>query len=401
MLTTKKTKAVVGLDVEAGSVAAAEVAANGHTSVGKFGLAPLSAGTFREGEVSDPDALGDALKELFSKTKLSKNVRVGIASQRVAVRMLRLPHIEDSSELETAIRFQAQDHIPMPLEQAVLDWHMVGHSTGESGERYVDVVAVAARRDMLGGLMQALNRAGLRPVGIDLSAFGMIRALAGHTYEPVDPGDYVDAPDAPSVPDGSPVADAPSYEERVAAQVQGVESHDAPTEATPQQEALPTRLYCNLGDVTNLAVARGSVCLFARVSPFGVEGIAQKLAERRRLTLEHARQWLVHVGMEKPLEQIDGDAETISAARESLAEGATRLVDELRLSLEYYAAQEDAVPIEGIVACGPGSTIPGLTRRLQRDLGQRFEVGRPRALGHLDEATAARLTLSFGLALEE
>jgi type IV pilus assembly protein PilM len=137
------------------------------------------------------------------------------------------------------------------------------------------------------------------------------------------------------------------------------------------------------------------------VFPFGIEGIAQKLAERRRLTLEHAREWLVHVGMEKPVDGIEGDAETISAARDSMAEGAARLVDELRLSLEYYGAQEDAMPIEGIVACGPGTTIPGLLERLQRDLGQQFHLGRPRALAHLDDATAARLTLSFGLALEE
>jgi len=194
MLSTTKSKAVVGLDVEAGSVAATEVASNGDSAVTKFGMASLGPGTFSEGEVSDPEALGQALKELFSKHKLSKTVRVGLASQRVAVRTLRLPLIEDHTELETAIRFQAQDHIPMPLEQAVLDWQVVGYATGENGERQVDVVAVAARRDMLGGLMQALSRAGLRPVGIDLSAFGMIRALAGESYSPVDPGDYVDAP---------------------------------------------------------------------------------------------------------------------------------------------------------------------------------------------------------------
>ena len=148
-------------------------------------------------------------------------------------------------------------------------------------------------------------------------------------------------------------------------------------------------------------MARGSTCLFTRVSPFGVEGIAQKLAERRTLTLEHARQWLVHVGLENPVDGIEGDDETISAARDSLAEGAARLVDELRLSLEYYAATEGAIPIEGIVACGPGTTIPGLMQRLQRDLGQRFELGRPRALAHLDQRTSARLTLSLGLALGE
>ncbi len=386
MLSTTKSKAVVGLDVEAGSVAATEVASNGDSAVTKFGMASLGPGTFSEGEVSDPEALGQALKELFSKHKLSKTVRVGLASQRVAVRTLRLPLIEDHTELETAIRFQAQDHIPMPLEQAVLDWQVVGYATGENGERQVDVVAVAARRDMLGGLMQALSRAGLRPVGIDLSAFGMIRALAGESYSPVDPGDYVDAPGY----------GPPSYEHGIAQHLGGEGSATASA-----REGVPAKLYCNLGDVTNLAVARGSTCLFTRVSPFGVEGIAQKLAERRKLTLEHARQWLVHVGLENPVDGIEGDDETISAARDSLAEGAARLVDELRLSLEYYAATEGAIPIEGIVACGPGTTIPGLMQRLQRDLGQRFELGRPRALAHLDQRTSARLTLSLGLALGE
>jgi type IV pilus assembly protein PilM len=367
MLSTKSTKPIVGLDIEAGSVAAAEASANGSATVGKFGIVPLGAGIFREGEVTDPDALGDALKQLFAKDKLSKTVRVGLASQRVAVRTLRLPKINDREELETAIRFQAQDHIPMPLEHAVLDWQVVGEPAGENGERYVDVVAVAARRDMLGGLMQALSAAGLRPVGIDLSAFGMIRALGGASYEPVVAPDGTEAAqDAPAHPDGA-----------------------------------PARLYCNLGDVTNLAVARGPICLFTRISPFGVEGIAQKLAERRELTLEHARQWLNHVGLERPPEEIEGEGETVTAARDSLAEGAARLVDELRLSLEYYAAQEGAVPVEGVVVCGPGTTIPGLAERLQRDLGQRIEVGRPKALAQLDRPTAARLTLSYGLALEE
>jgi type IV pilus assembly protein PilM len=390
MLSTTKNKAIVGLDVEAGSLAATEVAPNGDAGVAKFGIAPLAAGVFGEGEVYDPQALGDALKELFSEHKLSKTVRVGLASQRVAVRTLRLPLIEDHAELETAIRFQAQDHIPMPLEHAVLDWQVVGHAAGENGEAHVDVVAVAARRDMLGGLMQALSRAGLRPAGVDLSAFGMIRALARESHSQVEAGDYVDAP-GPATP---------QYEQGIAPHLGG-DGSAAAEAAPPAEGGGPARLYCNLGDVTNLAVARDSRCLFTRVSPFGVEGIAQKVAERRQLSLEHARQRLVHVGMEQPVEGIEGDAQTISAAREALAEGAARLVDELRLSLEYYAAQEGAVPIEGVVACGPGTTIPGLTERLQHDLGQRFEIGRPRALAHLDRAEAARLTLSFGLALEE
>ena len=101
------------------------------------------------------------------------------------------------------------------------------------------------------------------------------------------------------------------------------------------------------------------------------------------------------------METIEGDPEAVTAAREALAEGAAKLADELRLSLEFYAAQEEAVQVEGVIACGAGTTIPGLVERLQRDLGHPFQVGRPAALGHLDDEAAARLTLSYGLALEE
>lgn len=387
MLSTRKNKPLVGLDIEAGSVAAAEVSANGHVAVTRFGMLPLGPGVFRDGEVADGEALSSALKELFSRNKLSKSVRLGLASQRMAVRVLRLPSIDDKKELQTAIRFQAQDLIPMPLDQAVLDWQVVGHVAGDNGERMLDVVVVAARREPVRGLVAALRQAGLRPVGVDLSAFGMIRALAGGEYSAVGAGAYVDAPTAGVDPSS----------DQIAAHLGGEGS--AVATATP--DPMPARLYCNLGDVTNVAVARGSACLFTRVCPFGIEGIAQRLAERRQLTIEHARQWLSHVGLEAPLDSVEGDPEVISAARDSLAEGATRLVEELRLTLEYYGAQDGAVAVEGVVACGAGTTIPGLVERVQRDLAQRFEVGRPQALGHLDETTAARLTVSYGLGLEE
>jgi type IV pilus assembly protein PilM len=377
-LSAQKVKSTVGLDIETGSIAATEVRVNGTTEVVGGGVMPLSPGIFREGEVSDPEALGHAIKELIGREKLSRDVRVGIANQRVAVRSMRLPAIDSRDELETAIRFQAQDHIPMPLDQSVLDWQVVGHSTDENGERKVDVVAVAARRDMIGQMLEALSFAGVRPIGIDHSAFGMIRALAREVGSPVGPGQFVSAP---------------SYEERVAAHVGG-----APAVA---ENLAPAKLFCNLGDVTNLAVARGSSCLFTRIASFGIEGIAQKLAERRRLTVEHSRQWLTHVGLDQPVEAIEGDPEHVVAARECLADGSARLADELRVSMDYYSAQEGAVPIEGVIVCGPGTRIPGLVERLQRSLGQAFSVAKPTPLGHLDDVSAVRQTLSFGLALEQ
>jgi type IV pilus assembly protein PilM len=368
MIALSKKKGVVGLDLEAGSVAATHVVENGSVAVVGAGVAPLPSGAMREGEVTDPEALADSLKALFAEHKLGKDVRIGVANQRIVVRTLRLPAIEKPDEIEAAIRFQAQDHIPMPLDQAVLDYEVVGRATTETGETSMEVVVVAARRDMIRAFVQTARKAGLTPIGIDLSAFGMIRALAGEAQ-------------------AVGAVDAPSYEERMA-------GHGGATDL-----GFAT-LYCNLGDVTNLAVARGTACLFTRASQFGVEGIAQRLAERRGLTLEHARQWLGHVGLVTPVEEIEGDPETVAAARDVLAEGATKLVDELRLSLEYYGAQEGVPAVEAVVACGTGTTIPGLTARIERELGRQVVATRPSALGHLDASSAARLTLSYGLAVE-
>jgi type IV pilus assembly protein PilM len=367
MITLKKNNAIVGLDLEAGSLAATEVCHNGSPQVTGAGVLPLPTGVVSEGEVADPDALAAALKQLFADHKLSKSVRLGVANQRVVVRMLRFPAIEKPSELETAIRFQAQEHIPMPLDQAVLEYQVLGGSSTEEGEPVMDVLTVAARRDMVQPFVSAMRRAGLRPVGIDLSAFGMIRALVGEREA-----------------DQAPVL---SYEERTAQSESGVE-------VEPRG-----MLFCNLGDVTNLAVARDDSCVFTRVSQFGVEGIAQRLAERTGLTLDHARQWLVHVGLRDPVEEIDGDPETVAAARSALSEGASKLVDELRLSLEFYGAQEGNLAVQEVVACGTGTAIPGLVETIERELGWRVTAPRPGVLSQFG-ASAARLTLPYGLALE-
>jgi type IV pilus assembly protein PilM len=359
----KKSGGVVGVDIEAGSVAAAEVRRNGAVEVTAAAVEPLVAGAFHEGEVVDADSVATALKSLFAEHKLSKRVRLGIGNQRVVVRMMRLPAIEDPKEMEAAVRFQAQEQIPMPLDQAVLEHQVVGGVPAEEGSTpQVDVVVVAARRDMVASFVEPLRRAGLEPVGVDLSAFGMIRALSDL---------------------GAGAGSAAETEAEV-----------------PPTQVNGAVLYCNVGDVMNLAVARGRACLFTRVSTVGLEGIAGRLASERGLSTEHATQWLTHTGLELPTESIEGDPETVVAARRTLEEGVVGLVDELRLSLDYYAAQEGALPAERIVFCGPGSAIPGLTVRMEAGLGLPISVSRPQALAGYEERTAARLTLPYGLALE-
>lgn len=371
-LTRKKgVGAITGLDIEAGSIAAAEIRQNGSGAIAAAAVEPLAAGAFHEGEVVDADSIAASLKALFSAHKLSKRIRLGIGNQRVVVRTMRLPAIESPKEMEAAIRFQAQEQIPMPLDQAVLEHQVVGGVAAEEGESpKVDVVVVAARRDMVSSFIEPIRRAGLEPVGVDLSAFGMIRALADVQLTGGANGAAVGDQDTGAQPSAA---------------------------STPSHEAI---LYCNLGDVMNLAVARGRACLFTRVATAGLEDIVARLAADQALSAEHAAQWLEHVGLEGSLEELAGDPETIADARSALEDGVTGLVDELRLSLDYYGAQESAVPVSRIAFSGPGSAIPGLVTRMEEGLGLAISVARPPALGGYDEPTAARLTLPYGLALE-
>jgi type IV pilus assembly protein PilM len=353
-----KDTSLVGLEIEAGSIGAAEIAADG-AGIAKVAVQPLPAAAFDDGEVADPAVVTESLRALFEDNKLSKRVRLGIANQRVVVRTVRLPAIEDPAELDSAIRFSAQEQIAMPLDQAVIDHRVVGGVAAvEGAPPQIDVMVVAARRDMIAASLKPLRDAGLEPVGVDLSAFGMIRAL-GEASTPA-------------------MSTEPGAVERPPSAV----------------------LYCNVGDVTNLAVANGRSCLFTRVSPTGLDDMADSLAAPTGLTREHARMWLEHTGLSGPLDQIEGDPALLSQARAALERGADSLLDELRLSLDFYGAQEAAVPVERVVLCGPGSAIAGLAERMEPGLGFPIAIGRPEALAGLDGTSAARLTLPYGLALD-
>jgi type IV pilus assembly protein PilM len=348
---------VVGLEIEAGSVAAVEARRDdGIPRVARAGIQPLAPEAFRDGEVAEPEAVAAALRTLFDEHGLSRKVRLGIANQRLVARTLRLPAIENPEELEAAVRFSAQEQIAMPLEEAVIEHRVVGGVPASAeGPAQIDVMLVAARRDMILASIAPLLAADLEPVGVDLSAFGMIRVLADADGE---------------------IADG----------------------ALPATR--PATLYCHLGDTTNLAVARGRSCLFTRLSPVGLEDIAAGLVSSTGLSPEHAAMWLNHVGLGRPVEEIQGDPGTVARTRAALEHGAAALVDELRLSLDFYGAQETAVAVERIVLGGPGGAIPGLAEEMEPQVGLPIVVGRPTALSDYDPVTAARLALPLGIALD-
>ncbi len=337
---------IVGLDIEPGYVAAVQGSA-GRVSVQRAASAPLPPGAVRDGEVVDIDGLAEVLRALFSQHKLGKRVRLGVANQRIVMRTIDLPPLTDAKLIESAIRFQAQDHIPMPLDQAVVDHQVLGTIETPEGSR-TRVVVVAARRDMIDRLLETTRRAGLTPLGIDLSAFAMIRAL----YRPGWTGPVV---------------------------------------------------YVNVGGITNLAVGEGVTCTFTRPIQYGTESIASELAERRGLTLEHAHGWLTHVGLTEPLESVSGEEEIVSEARAVLTDGARRVGQEILTSLDFHTAREGSNSLERMVLTGPAVGIAGFAEEVAAQVGVPFEVGlvaeaSPGAFGDVDPG---RLAVAAGLTVTE
>jgi type IV pilus assembly protein PilM len=341
----KRTKTLVGLDIDATGIVAASVVVNGRVRIERVAFTPLEPGIIRDGEVADVDGLADALRTLYRENKgLDKHVRVGLANQKIVVRVVDLPYLEDAKELEAAVRFQAQDQLPMPLEHAVLDHHQLEVVEDETGRR-LRVLLVAARREMVERVLAALRSAGLKPEGVDLSAFATVRALH---------------------------------------------------RAGPDEELV---LYLAIGGLTNLAVARGTECTFARASGSGVEALAVELAERAALTLEHAYGWLAHVGVQDPVEDVTGDRQIVDHTRQILLDGVRRIASEVRSSLDFHRMQEDAGTVSRAVMTGPASAIPGFDVALASELGIPVEQGLvDGAPGGVD---AGRVTVAAGLALME
>lgn len=348
----------------------------------------LGPGLFHEGEVVDVDGLADRVKAFFKEHDLPKRIRLGVASQKIALRVLELPAIDNDQELEAAIRFQAQEELPMPLEQAVLDYHVLERVDNGEGGR-MRVVVVGARRDTVEHLLAVARKAGLQPELVDLSAFAMIRALyvpPGPSPHELASADYSGVPELGE--DGQP------------AEMQPAEA----LQSAPEPE--PATLYCYFGGLTNLAIGTGQNCVFNRVLQNGVESMAATLAERRGLTLDHSREWLRYVGMERAIDGLEGEPEIVAEAREVLTAGARRIADEIRLSIEYYhTTVPDARRVELTVMAGPGIAIEGLPAFFEAELGMPVQ---PRSLGQvevepgaLDGVEAAELTVATGLALDE
>ena len=315
-------RSAIGLDIGTSGVRAAELSfGKGHVTLEKFGQVALPQGAVRDGEVVDPDAVAEAIKQLWSHTKFSsKKVVIGVANQKVIVRQVDLPWMP-ADELRKSLAYQVQDFVPMPVDQAVLDFHPLEEVGADGGNRMLRGLLVAASRDMVNVSLEAVQKAGLSPVMVDLTSFAVIRSLADS--DELGMGAHVEA-----------LVDVGAR-------------------------------------VTNIVVHQGGVPRFVRILLMGGQDVTDAVAERMGIPQDQAEAVKQQLGLDTE------DAAGMQAATRVVEAVTAAFVDEIRGSLDYYLASSGSAPISRLVLTGGGARLGGLAQRLQVTTRVPVEVGSP------------------------
>ena len=353
---------VVGLDIGASAVRAAELQVGHRARLRKFASVPLEPGVVNAGAVIDPEALTAALKRLWSEGKFTSNaVALGIANASVLVRQMDLDWMPPA-DFRKALRYQVEAALPMPVDDANLDYHLLEELdvTGEDGQdkRVSRVLLVAAAREMVNAFVDAADRAGLRTVQVDLVPFALIRACG---------------PDL----DGADGA------------FEGIVDIGA--------------------DTVNVVVHVDGQPRYVRMLPgLGGAVITKALKDRYGWTWEEAERTKVMVGLpghsSVPSEGPRTDG-LDHPAQQVVASEVESLVGEIATTLRYVrSADDESVTLSRLLLTGAGSRLGGLpellAQRLQvpvETLTMQARMHIPRSLMALDDESA--LAIPAGLCM--
>ena len=340
---------VVALDIGSSAIAGAEIKDGRQLS--RAAVEELPEGLVVDGEVAEPVDLANHIKRFWKDSKFSgRSVRLGVANQRVVVRMIELPAIDDPAEMRHTVDMEAAEHIPIPPDQAIIDYQSVGWFEDESGPRQ-RLVVVAAHREMIETLVSAVRRAGLRVDGIDLEAFALIRSLV------------------PIVPRGD-----------------GAE------------------VLCHIGaGATNIVVSVDRTSQFTRLVGLGGVDLTNAVADQTGLSPHEAEALKAACGLLGDV-PAGWDQATVTRVRHALALAVRPLVQEIGRTIDFYRSQDFARPVERLVLSGGTALCSGLDKYVQQALGLEVEIGNP--LQNLSKSAdlsfevATRSAVAVGLALD-
>ncbi len=294
---------VIGLDIGTSAVRAAQVETGGRPTLTAFSQVGLPPGTIVDGEVQDKAALSAALRRLWQNGKFSGHaVVVGIAGLRVITRELDIPWVADD-EVDSAVRFQSEEVIPFSPDKTLLSTQVLGEASAPDGSRTRRVLVAAAHHDLVDGVVQAVEEAGLQVTGVDLVSSALVRAL-------VDP-------------------------------------------ARPSEQ--PEAVVSVGAGLTVIVVHQGGRPQFVRTLGVGGNAATEAIAHSLDLPMADAEQLK---------RRLDGSTPQLKSAQRATAPVIDDLAADIRNSIQYFSSMPGREPLARVIITGGGSQLQGLVEEL-------------------------------------
>jgi type IV pilus assembly protein PilM len=354
----QKHKRLVGLKIGASQIAAARLSNNGSAELVQVAREELQPGIVVGGELREPEMLADLLRDFFKRNGLPRRgVRLGIANNRIGVRTFEVAGIDDPKQLDNAIRFRAQEQLPIPIEEAVLDYQVLGESTDAEGQPVRRVLLVVAYRELIDRYVNACSKAGIELVGIDLEAFALLRAMSA----PREDGD----------------------------------------------EAEAAVVVVSIGhERSTFAVSDGRVCEFTRVLEWGGSALNVAIARAIDKAPSEAEPFKRALDLNMATAPREMTQEQFVAVKDAVQRQVQTFARELVSSLQFYQNQPGSLGIGEIVLTGGTAHLSGLAEELQRLIGVHVRIGDPLARVRVgkkvaDDEQVGSLAVAIGLGIED
>ncbi|MET0590918.1 MAG: type IV pilus assembly protein PilM [Naasia sp.] len=305
-------KTVVGLDFGSTSIRAAEVQDGGRprATVVRSGEVPLPPGVVRDGDVLEMNTVADALKRLWQTAGFkTKDVVLGVGNHKVISRDLSVPSMPLNRIKET-LAFQVQDLLPVPVDEALLDFYPVREEQTADGAT-VHGLLIAAMKAPVEAKVAAVRLAGLNPVAVDLVPFALTRVLL----------------------------------------------HG--------ESAVGTSALIDVGESTTIiVVAHAGVPQFVRIVPAGGDDVTRAIAERLGIEYTEAEALKRAVGLVAAPKSPEGfTSYQYETVLEIVFSVVSEMLSGLRNTLTYYSSNGGR-PIERIVLTGGVGRVEGFADAL-------------------------------------
>jgi type IV pilus assembly protein PilM len=303
----------VGLDIGSSAVRAAELQVNkdGRRSLRRYAQIGLPTGYVVDGEINNIAGVSTALKRLWSEGGFTTNkVVLGVSGTRVFIRQADVPAIR-AEDLRSSLKFQAQELVPIPMEDAVFDFSLLETPQPGGGDEQPTqrILLVAAHRDLLRTYMTTLKAASLEPTVMDAAPLALIRAV-------------------PPIPTG--MEDGAEVIVSVGA------------------------------ELTTVAVRQNGIPRFIRSLPVGGAKLTQSIANGLHVELASAER--LKRGA------VASDVPQLAQARKAMTPEVRELAEEVRATIDFFMSQSGNVEVERLLVTGGGSLTDRLPNAIAGDL---------------------------------